>query len=39
MLGDVQQPKPEDGSARREGIVCFGKVGDDQVPPYAYPEP
>ena len=33
MLGEVQQPKPEDGSAQREGIVCFGKVGEDQVGP------
>ena len=33
MLGDVQQPKPEDGSAQQEGLVCFGKVGYDQARP------
>mmetsp|Transcript_17925 Transcript_17925/g.42653 ORF Transcript_17925/g.42653 Transcript_17925/m.42653 type:complete len:579 (+) Transcript_17925:56-1792(+) len=33
MLGDVQLPKPEDGSAQREGLVCFGAVGEDQVGP------
>ena len=31
MLGEVQQPKPEDGSAQREGLVCFGTVGEEQV--------
>jgi hypothetical protein len=38
MLGDAQRPRPppgeeEDEEERREGLVCFGKVGEAEVAP------